>query len=300
MAVNQIRGLGDSAAPVTYTVPGAQEIVVNTLFASFDGSGTASSWFPCIRVIGPGGGVVGEFLTARPVTAGGSADATFGPFLMGTSASGIQFDTDNRGDWLEVTTSDVVPNATGAGIYLEATGPGGIELTTDQSLELFGDSGVDITATGHNDPIQIIGDGNVLVEASGTGDLTVTQTGTATIDVNNTGGGDVTVRTKNGAGLLSLTNEGSGITFVHSANSTVQATGAGIILEATQGGSVGVTFDAINARLQDHSVFVVQHDGGGAKYFYVGDGGLFMPGLPVVNPGVAGQVWNNGGVLNIV
>ena len=37
MADTQIRGLGDSPAPLVYTVPGAQEIVLKSLFASFDG-----------------------------------------------------------------------------------------------------------------------------------------------------------------------------------------------------------------------------------------------------------------------
>ncbi len=87
MADTQIRGLGESSAPLIYTVPGAQEILLKSLFASFDGAATASAWYPCVRVRAPGGGIVGEYITQATVAAGGSADVSFGPFLRGATAS---------------------------------------------------------------------------------------------------------------------------------------------------------------------------------------------------------------------
>lgn len=80
MADTQIRGLGSSPAPLPYTVPGAQEIILKTLYAEFDGTSAAAAWLPCIRIRAPGGGIVGEFVTADSVAAGGSADTTFSPF----------------------------------------------------------------------------------------------------------------------------------------------------------------------------------------------------------------------------
>lgn len=89
MADTQIRGLGASPAPLTYTVPGAQEIILKSLFASFDGTAAASPWYPCVRVRAPGGGIVGEYITQATVAAGAKADVSFAPFLRGaTAASG--------------------------------------------------------------------------------------------------------------------------------------------------------------------------------------------------------------------
>ena len=90
MADAQIRGLGTSSAPLTYTVPGAQEIILKNLFATFDGSGAAGSLLPCIRIVAPGGGVVGEYITDAAVAAGASAEVTFAPFLrsFGTGTAG--------------------------------------------------------------------------------------------------------------------------------------------------------------------------------------------------------------------
>lgn len=85
MADSQIRGLGESSAPLSYTVPGAQEIVLKSLFASFDGTAAAAAWYPCVRITAPGGGVVGEYITQAAVAAGSSADVSFAPFLRGLS-----------------------------------------------------------------------------------------------------------------------------------------------------------------------------------------------------------------------
>ena len=87
MADTQIRGLGESPAPLVYTVPGAQEIILKSLFASFDGTSAGSAWFPCVRIRAPGGGIVGEYITQASVAAGASADVSFAPFLRGASAS---------------------------------------------------------------------------------------------------------------------------------------------------------------------------------------------------------------------
>lgn len=87
MADTQIRGLGESPAPLVYTVPGAQEIILKSLFASFDGSSAGSDFFPCVRVRAPGGGIVGEYITQAAVTAGSSADVSFAPFLRGGSGA---------------------------------------------------------------------------------------------------------------------------------------------------------------------------------------------------------------------
>lgn len=79
MADELIVAGGVSAAPLAYTVPGAQEIIVKALFATFDGSAAAAAFLPCVRVLAPGGKVVGEYITDSTVAAGASAEVSFFP-----------------------------------------------------------------------------------------------------------------------------------------------------------------------------------------------------------------------------
>ena len=148
MADTQIRGLGSSPAPLPYTVPGAQEIILKTLYAEFDGTGAASPWLPCIRIRAPGGGVVGEFIAQSPVAAGSSADVSWSPFLVG-AGSGIQFDTyPQSGDWLEVATTGVHTSGfvDRGGIHLSANGAASdfyIDAGRDFNLEAGNDANLD-------------------------------------------------------------------------------------------------------------------------------------------------------------
>lgn len=81
MADVQIRGLGTSSAPLSYTVPGSQQIIVKALYASFDGGGAATQFYPCVRVIAPGGGIAGEYIAETAIDPGGSGDVSWAPFL---------------------------------------------------------------------------------------------------------------------------------------------------------------------------------------------------------------------------
>ncbi|HEX4672045.1 MAG TPA: LamG domain-containing protein [Solirubrobacteraceae bacterium] len=89
MPDTQIRGLGNAAAPLAYTVPGGQEIILKSLYATFDGSGSGAAYLPCIRIVAPGGGVVAEYITDVSVAAAGSAEVSFAPFLRGCCATGL-------------------------------------------------------------------------------------------------------------------------------------------------------------------------------------------------------------------
>lgn len=81
MADAQILATQVSAAPLVYTIPGGQEIILKALFASFDGTGAAGAFLPCVRILSDAGKVVGEYVTDSTVAAGSSADVSFAPFL---------------------------------------------------------------------------------------------------------------------------------------------------------------------------------------------------------------------------
>lgn len=87
MADVTIAATGSTSAPLSYTVAGAQEIIIRSLFASFDGTGAAGAFLPCVQVVSPAGQVVIEAITDASVAAGSSADVTFAPFLKGAAAA---------------------------------------------------------------------------------------------------------------------------------------------------------------------------------------------------------------------
>jgi hypothetical protein len=70
---------GVSAAPLSYAIPGLQEIIVKTLSASFDGTAAAVSWKPAITLIAPTGREVGTYPLDTTLAAGASADVCWFP-----------------------------------------------------------------------------------------------------------------------------------------------------------------------------------------------------------------------------
>jgi hypothetical protein len=67
------------AAPKSYVVQGAQEIVLKGVTASFDGTGAGGSWTPAIQVVDPSGFVVGTYTLGQTLAAGVSADVSWFP-----------------------------------------------------------------------------------------------------------------------------------------------------------------------------------------------------------------------------
>jgi hypothetical protein len=83
----QIR-LPDGSAPASYTVPNAAEIVPKAINATFDGTGAAGSFVPAVEYVSDGGVVVARVPCQTTVSAGGSAEVTFAPFLRSGAGSG--------------------------------------------------------------------------------------------------------------------------------------------------------------------------------------------------------------------
>lgn len=78
---------GVASGHLDYDVPGGAEFVLRQAYASYDGSGAASSWLPALQLIGPDGNVAGTYVPGSSQAAGASADVTFAPFL-GRGAGG--------------------------------------------------------------------------------------------------------------------------------------------------------------------------------------------------------------------
>ena len=71
-----------SSAPSDYVVPGSQEIEIQTVTATFDGTGASGAFLPALQIISDGGITMATFVdTSVSVAKGGSAEVTFGTFL---------------------------------------------------------------------------------------------------------------------------------------------------------------------------------------------------------------------------
>lgn len=82
----QIR-LGDGGAPQAYEVPNATEIIVKAVTATFDGSGAAGNFKPTLEIVSDGGVVMARVPCETEVSAGGSAEVTFAPFLRAAASA---------------------------------------------------------------------------------------------------------------------------------------------------------------------------------------------------------------------
>lgn len=79
MADVTILAPGTSSAPLDYPVGNAQEIILRSLKASFDGTGAAAAFLPAVQIISPSGTVLGTYITDTSVAAGASADVSWFP-----------------------------------------------------------------------------------------------------------------------------------------------------------------------------------------------------------------------------
>lgn len=84
-ATRQITSFQDGNVPEGYTVKDAEEFVLASARATFDGS-AAGAFLPAVEVYSPAGILVSRNVGSQ-VAAGGSADVTFAPFLRGAVQS---------------------------------------------------------------------------------------------------------------------------------------------------------------------------------------------------------------------
>lgn len=127
---------GVSDAPEGYTVPGAQEIILKAVTASFDGSAAIVPFVPTLQIIAPNGTVLASCPVPSSVAAGASADVSWFPRgglgAGGSPGGGIEFDTDNEGGWLDITTRTTDPS--GFGMRLQDAEDGEILIDTDNRV----------------------------------------------------------------------------------------------------------------------------------------------------------------------
>lgn len=269
----------------TYTVPGADTIEPLAASVSYDGSGASGDFMPCLSIYSQDGHLISRTFPQASVAAGASAEVSFIPFVPPASGAaaggGIQFDTEPQsGDWLYVETTGAGPAVAGQpyGFAFQATpgdGNSGMLLkvtesgagTTDaMDLYVTTEDGQHIglfvvsEATGDGDPRGIL----VLCDADGDG---------------------------RARGIESdATATGSGIAKAVIASAEADGGGVATGLDATAATTAGGNAIA--------GAFGADTSGGGTAYALKVSKGLCDLKLPT-SPGVAGTLWNNGGVVTV-
>lgn len=79
MADEALLAAGVVEAPFNYTIPGAQEIILKSVAASFDGTGAAGSFIPTLQFVAPNGTILAS-CNAPMLAAGASADVSWFPW----------------------------------------------------------------------------------------------------------------------------------------------------------------------------------------------------------------------------
>lgn len=85
MADSQFNPLGTVTAPADWTLPASLNLLLKNVYASYDGTGAAGSFQPCLQIVSDSGHTVGSYPCATTVAAGASADVTWFPVRGGTS-----------------------------------------------------------------------------------------------------------------------------------------------------------------------------------------------------------------------
>jgi hypothetical protein len=256
-------GPRSGSAPLTYTLAETGTVDVQSIFAHFNGGGAGGTFRPMVTVRSQNGAILARGFPTDSVAAGDSADVTFAPFLRGGGASagtgGLQFDT--------------YPQS-GGWFYAETTTDAGSpngrgwQVKSEERVEISSTSGyVDIEA----DAGQV-----TLSSVSGSG------SGFVLLD---TDGSEET----RGANIFSTLASGEGGEF------TVRRGGGSLdaILSVYEGGDVEFYIPAAGNYVAFYGA------GGSALEVRHTDNAVLMKNLPILDPGVSGQLWNNAGFVAV-
>lgn len=119
----------NGGAPTSKTVIGQTAILPKAVNATFDGTGAATPFAPCLVITGKEGFELAR-IPGPTVAAGASAKVSWFPRVGGQAqaSGGIDFDKDNEGGYLSVVTHNTVPFSPFVGMFLDDASGGGIHI----------------------------------------------------------------------------------------------------------------------------------------------------------------------------
>jgi hypothetical protein len=163
------------AAPAAYTVPGSVEVEPLSAFAHYDGSAAAAPFLAALTFYSASGSILARVFPTTQISAGGTADVTFAPFLDEIGAGGIQllnptsYSGDlNEGEKLEIFTTGNMDFFVG-----DTNGVGEFKLSAKEFIFLDAYSGIDLDTDG--------GGGGITLTSSGAGTISLSVLGTGDI-----------------------------------------------------------------------------------------------------------------------
>lgn len=135
--------------PATYVLPPGFDVRLDSVAATFDGSGAAAAFLACLAVYSQDNKLVGRWFPSQVFGAGDSGEVTFSPFLGGGGSGGVATATaldrvafEPVGGFLPITsTNDNAPDTVVTAAALSFDG------TTLVRIE-FGAPGVDVDQRG--------------------------------------------------------------------------------------------------------------------------------------------------------
>ena len=211
-----IEGFDGPAVPSTYQLPPGQVLEVLAVRADFDGSGAAGAYVPQVSFYAQDGRKLGSFPSPTTVAMGASAGCTFFPTAPpssgGGGGAGIQYDTANSGDWLEIATTSTTHTPS-------------VAFTTAGEFSVVDSSGFGSAVT-----LEADNGGNVNVTASGGGDVAI-----GGVNVPVSASGSMVVDSP----LVSLNDSGAGgleSVIVNHASQFVNVAGFNVLIEDTSAG----------------------------------------------------------------
>ncbi len=248
-------------APLTYALKDSEAFSPQTISATFDGAAAAGPFLPCVTFLAQDGKVIARCPADVALGIGDVAEVTYAPFLRGAAAS-----------------------SSGSGIQFDTVNTGGWLNVTTTSFNPGDSRAIYLHATGDGDDVVIDSEGGVFVN-----------------DVNGYG---VTFLLTNGTGGAADFTVTAGEDFVVSAGRDVDMHATNFMnLDAADTVDITANGAAANAfQITAGSGGLVINVGAGKHVFVAGTGSLFVLDssiLPLVNPGVPGALWNNGGVVNV-
>ena len=148
-------------SPYTYDLPASLVVQLYTATATFDGTSAAGQFQPTLSIYSQTGGLLGRVHPAEVMQPGDVSEVTYIPPFgsaassSGGGGSGIQFDVDNVGDWLEVETTGAIPTGPFTNWGIAFSSPNGMLITASgaspaSQVEIDGDDGVTISSGSNN------------------------------------------------------------------------------------------------------------------------------------------------------
>ena len=182
----------------TYNVPGSVVIPPYSVSVQIDGTGASGNFLPCLSFYSQTGQLIAR-CPAPEVASGDTGEVSWFPHVAAATSSGgsgIQFDTDNEGGWLDVTTNNT--DGAGFGMFLQDKTGGGIGIESGPTFFpqagsiTLGSDGVllgSFPAVGKSGTIEISqADGGIVARASGTYGVSISTSGSGLISISGVAG----------------------------------------------------------------------------------------------------------------